>query len=155
MMSKLVLVAYLERKKKITIPKKSTKEEHDYLTQQFLHIFDLELSVKPQQVTFQRFDPEWDEYIDLEADEGLQNRDKLKVVVTPCPSNVVPSSYLSLSPRHDQSTSAEKATKVEVYACKLYSHIHVHLKTYTPINHARTCIQAFMHLYKEHACILL
>ena len=122
-MSKLVLVPYLERKKKIIIPKKSTKEEHDYLTKQFLHTFDLELNVKPQQVTFQRFDPEWDEYIDLEADEDLQNRDKLKVVVTPCPSNVpVPNSCSSFSPRHDQSISAENCTKVEVCACKLCSH---------------------------------
>ena len=34
-------------------------------------------------MTFQHFDSEWREYIDLEADSSVCHKDKLKVIVTP------------------------------------------------------------------------
>ena len=35
------------------------------------------------QVTFQKFDKEWEEYVDLESPAVLCHNDKLKAVVTP------------------------------------------------------------------------
>lgn len=39
-------------------------------------------------ITFQIFDPEWDEYVDLEEDSIINHKDKLKVVIkvviSPC-----------------------------------------------------------------------
>ena len=34
-------------------------------------------------ISFQRFDPDWDDYVDLDEDSVLQEKEKLKAVVTP------------------------------------------------------------------------
>ena len=34
-------------------------------------------------IGFQRYDPDWEEYIKLDADTILSDKEKLKVVVTP------------------------------------------------------------------------
>ena len=53
---------------------------------EFLKSFYFESNVKLQ-VTFQAFDPEWDDFVDLVEDAVLQRKDKGKVVVTPRPFN--------------------------------------------------------------------
>ena len=57
-----------------------------YLTNEFFKSFYFESNVKLQ-VTFQAFDPEWDDFVDLVEDTMLQRKDKVKVVVTPRLSN--------------------------------------------------------------------
>ena len=46
-------------------------------------------------VTFQRFDNEWNEYVDLEEDEVINDKDKLKVVVSPSLSDTCSTEDLS------------------------------------------------------------
>ena len=53
-----------------------------FLTQEFKKEFSFESNVNIS-VTFQRFDPEWDEYVDLDPASELGHKDKLVVVVTP------------------------------------------------------------------------
>lgn len=90
-MSKVVLISYLERNKKVTIPGESTVGDLEYLREEFLKNFNFDRNVKLQ-ITFQQFDPEWNEYVDLEDDAVVCNKDKLKVVVTPCLSDSLPPS---------------------------------------------------------------
>ena len=35
------------------------------------------------QITFQHFDPVWEEYVDLEEDAVMHHKDKLKAIVLP------------------------------------------------------------------------
>lgn len=82
--SKTVLLAYLESKKKIIIPGDSSKPDLDYLREEFLTSFrpkcDANVSLE---VTFQRFDPEWNEFVDLDDGDVLVHKDKLKAIATP------------------------------------------------------------------------
>ncbi len=79
---KVVLVSYLERNKIIRIPHHSRSNELIYLTKEFKKMFLFGENVNLQ-VTFQKFDVEWEAYIDLESPVILFHRDKLKAVVTP------------------------------------------------------------------------
>ena len=78
-MAKTVLVSYLDNNKRIVLP--SEKSECD-LRDQYLTQFKFERNV-PLNVTFQRFDVEWNEYVDLDDTEEIRHKDKLKAVVTP------------------------------------------------------------------------
>lgn len=81
-MSRRVLLSHLDRNKPVILP---GEPEGDicFLTTKFLESFNYAKIVKLT-VTFQRFDSEWKEYIDLDQDETINDKDKLKVVV--CPS---------------------------------------------------------------------
>lgn len=68
------LVTYLERNK-IKIPVSSKKS----FARKF---FKFESNVNLL-ITFQCFDGEWDEYVDLDEDCALAHKDKLKAVVSP------------------------------------------------------------------------
>ena len=46
-------------------------------------------------ITFQKFDSEWNEYIDLEDTDKISDKDKLKVVVTPSRSGETAASVLA------------------------------------------------------------
>ena len=83
-MAKVVLVLYLERTKKISIPEHKSEGDVEYLRKEFLKKFYPEKNVEPQsaQITFQHFDPEWEEYVDLEDDAVVPNNMKLKAIVT-------------------------------------------------------------------------
>ena len=74
---KTVMVSYLERNKLLKIPD-SAESDLKFLTEVFRREFKFDLVV-----TFQRFDSEWGEYIDLEVDSSVCHKDKLKVIVTP------------------------------------------------------------------------
>lgn len=54
----------------------------DYLRREFLVQFKFEANVKLD-VTFQRFDSDWNEFVDLEDADEICDKDKLKAVVTP------------------------------------------------------------------------
>ena len=55
-------------------------------------------------ITFQRFDPEWDDYVDLDLTSKIENKDKLNAIVIPTtvslavltPSTKAPESEVSL-----------------------------------------------------------
>ena len=114
-MSKVVLLCYQERKKKIAIAAEAAQNELDYLKGEFLKSFGLLQSVKVHQITLQRFDSEWNEYVDVEEEDVLQNKDKLKVLVSPCVLDTAPgSSVVSVASCEDQRLGAGEVTQVEV-----------------------------------------
>ena len=81
-MARQVLVSYLERNKKITIPEFSGDSDIKYLRKEFRANFDYGKNVRLQ-ITFQRYDPEWEEFVDLDEDGEVHHKDKLKAVVSP------------------------------------------------------------------------
>jgi len=95
-MAKVVLVSHLERNKKISIPEPNSEGDINYLRREFLKNFYFEKNVKLQ-ITFQQFDPEWEEYVDLEEDAVVQHKDKLKAIVTPRLSDSAPTTSASAS----------------------------------------------------------
>jgi len=109
-MAKVVLVSHLERNKKISIPEPNSEGDIDYLRREFLKNFYFEKNVKLQ-ITFQQFDPEWEEYVDLEEDAVVQHKDKLKAIVTPRLSDSAPTTSASAS------VTDEGGTEFEVTAC--------------------------------------
>lgn len=80
--TKSVLVTYLERNKILKIPVSSKTGELKFLEKEFRNEFKFESNVNLL-ITFQRFDGEWDEYVDLDEDCALAHKDKLKAVVSP------------------------------------------------------------------------
>ena len=60
----------------------SAESDLKFLTEEFRREFKFDSNIDLV-VTFQRFDSEWGEYIDLEADCSVCHKDKLKVIVTP------------------------------------------------------------------------
>lgn len=79
-MAKQVLVSYLERNKIIRIPTSLECDELSHLTTEFKAAFSFGGNVNIQ-VTFQKFDNDWGEFIDLETPLTLQHKDKLKAVI--------------------------------------------------------------------------
>lgn len=77
---KSVLVSFLERNKVIKCPADSEEGDVSFLKREFRKQFSFEKHVAID-VTFQRFDSEWEEYVDLD-DETVSNKEKLKVVIT-------------------------------------------------------------------------
>ena len=79
-MSKTVLLSYMERNKVIKVPE--GVRDVAYLDSEFRRSFSFGGNVHVK-VVFQKFDNEWNEFIDLEDDAVLDKKEKLKVVVTP------------------------------------------------------------------------
>ena len=77
----MALVSYLERNKKISIPEHKSEGDVEYLRREFLINFFSEKNVKLH-ITFQHFDPEWEEYVDLDEDAVVPHKKKLKAIVT-------------------------------------------------------------------------
>ena len=80
--AKTVLLSYLEKNKRIVIPSEKPETDLRYLNNQFIAQFNFDSNVKLD-ITFQRFESDWNEYIDLEDTDEVNDKDKLKVVVTP------------------------------------------------------------------------
>jgi hypothetical protein len=76
-----VLVSYLERKKVFTLST-SVPNQLELLKDRFRKEFKFEHNVNLD-ISFQRYDPEWDDHVDLDKDSVLQEKEKLKAVVTP------------------------------------------------------------------------
>ena len=87
--SKKVLVSYLDRNKIIQIPSIDS-DELVYLKKEFRSNFCFGENVNID-VTFQKFDPDWNDYIDLESPLVLAHKDKLKAIVTPLLRDSTPS----------------------------------------------------------------
>ena len=87
---KVVLVSYLESSKTFKIPGDQDGRELEYLTEEFMKAFSFESNVNLK-VSFQRFSPEWDQYVDLEEEDKLRNKDKLKAIVIPSLRDAAPS----------------------------------------------------------------
>jgi hypothetical protein len=79
-MVKRVLLSYNERNKVVTIPDDVDNDLH-FLRMEFLRIFDITDDVTLL-VVFQKFDEEWDSFVDLEESDVLQTKDKIRAVVT-------------------------------------------------------------------------
>lgn len=80
--AKMVLVSYLDRNKVISIPADIEEGSVKYVIQELKKSFNLENSGN-MVVVLQRYDPLWEMNIDLEEDDLLANKDKLKVVMIP------------------------------------------------------------------------
>ena len=76
---KQVLVTYLDRKKVLSIPQGSNVGDIDFLENEFLQVFGLSGS---RSVTFQRFNSIFQEYVDLEYNCEINDKDKLQAIVT-------------------------------------------------------------------------
>ena len=81
MAEKQVLVSYLERKKVFTLST-TVPNQLELLKDKFRKEFQFQHNVNLD-ISFQRFDPGWDDYVDLDEDSVLQEKEKLKAVVTP------------------------------------------------------------------------
>ena len=79
--AKMVLVSHWERNKKISIPEHKSEGDVEYLKKEFWKNFYPEKTVKPQ-LTFQHFDPGWEEYVDLDEDAVVPHMNKLRAIVT-------------------------------------------------------------------------
>ena len=79
---KQVLVSYGDRKKVLRITSNSGLTDVEVLTNSFRTEFKFEANVNVV-VTFQRFDPDWDETVDLESESVINDKNKLIAVVTP------------------------------------------------------------------------
>lgn len=64
------------------IPKEKGVSDVEFLVQEFKKKFSYDSNVQVT-ITFQRFEDEWGERVELEKDEVVNNKDKLTAVVTP------------------------------------------------------------------------
>ena len=80
-MNKTVLVSFKERNKVLRISYTNEGGVLACLKEQFCRAFNETIS-EEELITFQRFDSEWDSFIDLEECDTVNDRDKLRVVVT-------------------------------------------------------------------------
>ena len=78
---KSVLVSFLDHSKVIKIPCESEEGDIPLLKREFRKEFGFEEHVAVD-VAFQRYDNYWNEFVDLNDDEKVGNKEKLKVVVT-------------------------------------------------------------------------
>ena len=81
MESKTILLKYQENRKKVVISPKEGTKELAFLESVFRKLLNFEqVNVA---ISFQRYDPDFEEFVDLEEDDELRNMEKLNVVVTP------------------------------------------------------------------------
>ena len=81
--SKNVLVSYLERNKKFSLPEGKELSDIEYLRKEFLKAFAFNERSVNLVVTFQIFEKEWDEFVEIEEDAVIADKAKLKAVVMP------------------------------------------------------------------------
>ena len=79
---KSVLVIYLGSKKILKIVSNSQAKYLELLSDEFKHTFFSMGHPSTLTVTFQKFDTDWDDYIDLDSDVIIKNREKLTAVVS-------------------------------------------------------------------------
>ena len=80
--TKSVLVTYLERNKVLKIPYSNDSPDVKRLEKEFRKEFKFDSNVRLI-ITFQRFDRDWEEFVDLDDECTLLDKDKLKAVVSP------------------------------------------------------------------------
>ena len=82
-MPRTVLISYLDRNKAFTIPDNKKVYDVEYLRGEFIKAFSFHSQNVNIEITFQKYDTEWDAYVDLEDDSSVDHKDKLKAVVMP------------------------------------------------------------------------
>ena len=80
--NKAILVTYLERNKVLKISESNETGDVEFLEEEFRKEFKIVSNVSVN-VTFQRYDSDWGEYVDLDEDSKLAHKDKLKAIVSP------------------------------------------------------------------------
>ena len=73
-----VLVSYLGRNQIFSLEEDDTKSQMRDLKQKISLYFEIASTTK---FIFQRYDKEWDGYIDLGEEDTLEDRDKLRVTI--------------------------------------------------------------------------
>ena len=68
-----------------------------YIESVFKSVFSFDRNVKLC-ITFQRFDADWNEFVDLEIGDEINHKDKLKAIVSPLLSNIENSSVSAITP---------------------------------------------------------
>ena len=66
----------------VKIPDEKNESDLQFLESQFRTLFAYHSNVSIT-ITFHKFNVEWEDYIELTDDDAIENKDKLKVVVTP------------------------------------------------------------------------
>ena len=79
---KTVMLSYLERNKIVKVPETCEGNELEYLEEKFRNIFSYQGNVSIC-VSFHKFDADWDDYVEVEKGTTIEDKDKLKVIVTP------------------------------------------------------------------------
>lgn len=82
MASKTVLLKYHEHRRKVVIPADKEMSDLAFLELSFRQVFNFEKQVNLS-ISFQRFDSDFDELVDLEDGDEVSHLEKLNVVVTP------------------------------------------------------------------------
>ena len=82
MAMKSVLVAYSERNKVFRIPKSIEFPDVIYLEKEFKKEFKFQPNINLE-ISFQRFEKDWDEFVEVDKDCTMNDKEKLKAVVTP------------------------------------------------------------------------
>ena len=80
-MSKKVLVSYLERKKTFELAD-TVENDVEFLTSEVMKSFSLDNNATIE-ITLQKYDDDWDTYLDVEENYVAQHKDHFEVVVTP------------------------------------------------------------------------
>lgn len=82
MEEKSVLVSFSGKKKVLRIHSTEKSSDVSLLSKEFKNtFFDCEEDSSSIAVTFQKFDRDWDEYVDLESWSTINNKEKLNAVV--------------------------------------------------------------------------
>ena len=76
-----VLVSYLERKQVFEVPS-DIEDDISYRTSKVMKEFTFDTNVNLE-VTFQKYDEEWDDYLDVGKDYKVETKDRLSAVITP------------------------------------------------------------------------
>eukprot|EP00731_Ephydatia_muelleri_P000801 Em0001g801a len=80
MSSKVVLVSYMERNKKFTIPASKEQSDVEFLKKEFFTAFGIRRT-QDHTVTLQSFDDEFGEFVDTKDDALFVNKTKLKAIL--------------------------------------------------------------------------
>lgn len=93
---KSVMVSYNGRNKPVRIPNSLNETHVQYLDKECRRMFGFS-SMQPMNVTFQKYDSEWEMEVDLDNFYIASNKDKLKLLVTPLLSAATGQISLSVS----------------------------------------------------------
>ena len=79
--TKIMLVSYLERNKKFTLPVEKELSDVEYLKKEFLKAFALNEWSVNLVLSFQIFEKEWDELVEIKDDAVIVDKAKVRAVV--------------------------------------------------------------------------
>ena len=80
--TKCVLISYLERNKVIRVPIVKEDTDLEFIRKEFIKLFSFEGNVRLC-LSFQRFDEDWQDYVEIDEGDDIENKEKIKVIVIP------------------------------------------------------------------------